>query len=161
MRFSAPAGPEDYRDEPTELLPNGLPADGYVAMKVSQEPFAHAPAPKTSSSSLPQINFGAADFAATKLMNDHKEEFPPSRMGPFSDPPRVQIGESTIYSFTFHITPRVFMVGALADDLLAKDAPFIPSTNLPANFKKLIAQQLAKLEKEFEFENRESDPIHP
>ncbi|AIE87893.1 hypothetical protein [Fimbriimonas ginsengisoli] len=138
-------GSGDYREEPTELLPNGLPGDGYVEMKGSIEPYASAVTPDGTVTPASMAILDADMLAMFKMLREDAKLGPMASMMP--NPDKVKLGQKTVMAFTFQVAPTVAMHQTLNDHQMAKDAQVTSMANLPDNFKQLIATRQDALKK--------------
>ncbi len=133
----------DYRTEPTEIMANGLPANGVINITASVEPVAQA---QTSSTDFAR----AAMLGPTELglLDYMKDEMKSSQMAssiPTLDD--LRIGTRTILNFTFVVADGVSQKGTLNDDQVPKDGPVYKMSALPADFVKAIADRKESLKK--------------
>jgi hypothetical protein len=145
MKMFAGGGGSDYRDEPTEVLPNGLPGDGYVELKVSTDMFA---SPVSPEGDVPTGNMAILDpemLATFKLLKENKEMAAAAAM--ITTPDKVRLGHRSVLSFTFQVVPRVAIHSKLYDNQLPRDAAVVSMQNLPADFQKQVDAQYAIVKK--------------
>jgi hypothetical protein len=145
MRMSGMGGGSDYKSEPTEIVPNGLPADGYLDLKGTSEPFA---TPIGTADSAPMAMLGVLgpdELALFKMMRTMQgaEQF--SAMLPKF--PKLHIGERSVLNFTFHLAPQVTMKQTLKDHHMGKDAGVYSEDNLPADLQRRVAERAEALKK--------------
>jgi hypothetical protein len=135
----------DYKSEPTEVAPNGLPADGWVDLKGTTEPFASIVGDNTSPIMAMLGSLGPEEFALINLFKTQKgAESMASMLPPMN---RLKIGSQSVMNFTFHLTPQVVVKETLKDRHLDKNAEVISEKNLPSEFQKLIASKMEALKK--------------
>ena len=135
----------DYREEPTEIVPNGLPGDGYLDLNGSREAFA---VPQSAGDSAFAALFGVLgpdEMALFKMMSETKGAEAFTNMLPNMS--KLRIGERSVMNFTFHLAPLVSVKQTLKDNRLPKDAPVVAQNALPSDFQKQIADRLAALKK--------------
>jgi hypothetical protein len=135
----------DYRDEPTELLPNGIPADGFLTVKATQEPFASPVSAAGTIASGPTAVLDAETLATYKMLRESPMFSQVSGMMP--NPSRARIGQRTIYAFTFHIAPKVSMQSSLNDNRLDTSSAIVSMTTLPTDLQKAVDGKYAELKK--------------
>lgn len=133
----------DYRSEPTELMPNGLPNDGYVELKLTQDniakPTGNVPA------MFGNATLGADELAMLKMFKDMPGMEQMSAMMPSID--EVRLGERSVYDFKFIFGQGVTMDKSLNDDRMSSKSPVVKMANLPGEFSKKIEDRLAAFKK--------------
>jgi hypothetical protein len=145
MKIISGSSGSDYRDEPTESVPNGLVGDGYVDLKTSNESFA-APVSSDGSQDVASLGIlGADELAIFRMFKEDKNYAQISAMLPSFG--NLRVGQRTVLSFTFHLTSQVSVKQILKDHHLAKDAPIATESTLPDDFQKQIAEKLAMFQK--------------
>ncbi len=139
------SGGADYRSEPTEVVPNGLPSDGYIDMKGKTEQFA-SPVPAPDAQNIASIDIlGPQELAMFKMFKEDKAYA--SFAGQLPSFPQLRIGDRTVYNFTFHLTPQVTIKQSLKDHRLPKDAQVVAENALPADLQKQVQDELTALKK--------------
>ncbi len=133
----------DYRNEPTELMPNGLPSNGYVELKLTNDRVAKPTG--NVQAMLGNAVLGADELAILKMFKDMPGMEQMAGMMPVID--EVRLGERTVYDFKFHFAPSVTMDKSLNDDRISSSSPIVKMTNLPAEFAKKIEDRLAAFKK--------------
>jgi len=145
MNLAGGSATDDYRGEPTESVPNGLPGSGYVELKSNVEPFA-APVPGTDSTMMAMLGIlGPDELAMFKMLRSTPGAEQITAM--FPKFPKLKVGERTIYKFTFHVAPQVSIKQTLKDHRLGKDANTYSEDNLPADLQKRVADRAEALKK--------------
>ena len=135
----------DYRGEPTEVVPNGIPGDGYVELHMTTEPFA-APVPGNAAGVMAMIGvLGADELALFKILRSQKGNEEMASMFPLFA--KLRVGERSVLNFTFHLAPQVSLKQSLKDHHLPKDASVYAEGSLPAEFQKLIADRMEAMKK--------------
>lgn len=133
----------DYRSEPTELMPNGLPGDGFVELKLTQDSIAKP------TGNIPAMFgnavMGADELAMLRLFKDMPGMEQMSAMMPAID--EVRLGERSVYDFKFIFGQGVTMDKSLNDDRMSSKSPVVKMANLPAEFSKKIDDRLAAFKK--------------
>lgn len=138
-------GGGDYQEEPTELLPNGLPGNGFVKVAVSKEPFASPVVPDGSTLPGTMAVMDAEMLATFKMLKENQEYAAFSAMIP--SPDKVRVGEKTSLAFTFQVAPKVAAHQTLNDNRLPSNAAVISMSELPDSFQKLIAFKMEAVKK--------------
>ncbi len=145
MRMISGSQGQDYRDEPTEIVPNGLPGDGFVEMKSSTESFA-SPANDGTTPQIASLGIlGSDELAIFKMFREDKNYAQISGMLPKFD--KLRIGNRTVMSFTFRLTPQISVKQNLKDHHLPKNAPIVSDKNLPDDLQKQVDEKLAMFKK--------------
>jgi len=154
----------DYREEPTELIPTGLPPDGFVDLKVTNESFA-SPQGNGDSSILALVGvLGPDELAMFKMMKDAKGEGADQMSTLLATLGKLKIGDQSVLRFTFHLPSQVVIKQSLLDHHFPNNALIVAENNLPADFQKQIADRLEALKKT-PFGNMGAmfggEPVHP
>lgn len=137
-------GGGDYRNEPTEALPDGIPGNGFMEVVPTTEPVA-TPVAKEGESVIGI--FGVLDADTLAMLKVFKDQTNGELAGAFPSYDQLRIGRRTVYKFTFRFTPQLLMRQSLNDDQLPKDGAVVSMANLPPDFQKLVAAKLEKLKK--------------
>ncbi|HTQ08726.1 MAG TPA: hypothetical protein VMI31_01505, partial [Fimbriimonadaceae bacterium] len=126
----------DFRSEPTEVMPSGLPANGYVQVNFTSEPVG---IPQTMSTDLGKGT--AMDPMMLGMLKFLKDDPSMSQFsGEIPTMDDLKVGTRSVYNFSFYVAPDVSEKGVLNDDSIPKDAPVYKMANLPADFQKQIDQ---------------------
>src|SRR6185312_2231762 len=88
-----------YLEEPTELLPNGIPSDAFIQLKTSNEPFLHVDSKDAGEMGPMGGVVGLDELALFKVFQSADKTGAMSAMFPTSA--KAAIGNRTIYDFTF------------------------------------------------------------
>ncbi|HJP83766.1 MAG TPA: hypothetical protein VJ835_09705 [Fimbriimonadaceae bacterium] len=133
----------DYRSEPTEVMPNGLPAEGYLEMKLTQDKVAKP------TGNIPAM-FGNAvlgpdELAMLKMFKEMPGMEQAASFMPTID--EVRLGDRTVYDFTFTVADGVTLERSLNDDRMSANSPVYKMSNLPADFSKKIDERMAAFKK--------------
>lgn len=143
--------PTNYRKEPTELMPTGLPPAAFLALQ-------HKALPIAVLASDPEGGIGGMDEAALlrgALGVDDLALFEYLRQDPsFEDVVdtlpqfgKVRVGKRAVYEFTFNVGPNVFMDRSLKDDAYDANSEPVSMDNLPQAFKDQIAKRVEAFKK--------------
>jgi hypothetical protein len=138
-------GGADYKDEPTEVLPNGIPGGGYMEMTAKSEQFV---SPYSAGSgdgyAVPQI-MGADEMAMLRYVSTAPmfKDFT-SQMPKYD---QFKVGDRTIYKLTFHLTNAAYVSGSLKDSKLKDDAPIVAAGSLPSDMESSIQKKMEELKK--------------
>jgi len=143
--FGMMGGGGDYRQEPTEAMPTGLPAQGYVELKLSTEPIAMPVPPEGQTVSGMMGVLGPTEMAMFKMFKDEPAYAAMSSYLPSLD--RMRVGDRSTYAFRFTLAPQVYMTQNLADNRVPQNGAIVAYANLPADFQKRIAAKLIEVKK--------------
>lgn len=135
----------DYRDEPTEALPNGIPNDGFLDLAVSQEPFGFPVASNGNHNIGAMAVLDADELAIFKMLKEDKNfsQFA-SFMPKFG---QMKVGSRELLNFTFHFSQDISSKQVLKDHHLPDNAQIYSENDLPADFQKLIGVKLDEFKK--------------
>jgi hypothetical protein len=124
----------DFRTEPTEVMPSGLPPDGFIQVNFTSEPVGQ---PQTMSTDFGRgMALGPMELGLFKFFKDDPQMSQLGGQMPTMDD--IKVGQRSIYNFSFYVAPSVCQKQTLNDDVIPKDAPVYKMTNLPADFQKRI-----------------------
>ena len=137
-------GPEkSFTEEPTEVMPNGLPPDGAIELKLANEPIGTTDG-ASPSFFLGMGALGADEFAMFEIMKEFAQASG-EEMGNLGDmfpiPKTVKIGSREKLNFFFWLSPEAGMHKTLMDDSVPKNAPAVDTSSLPPAFRQLIDQR--------------------
>jgi hypothetical protein len=140
--FMGARGGSDHRQEPTEIMPNGLPASGFLTGSLSVEPAAKAVGndPLTAFAAL-----GADELAMFRFFKEDPNMSMMAGMMPTVD--KVRLGERTTIELKFFVAPEVALERSLQDHRFPKDGPVVSINQLPADFQARIEQRLQAFKK--------------
>lgn len=132
----------DYREEPTELCPNGLPAAGYLSLGVRSE---YLLKPAKGGGIFEMFGTGGIqEFAMFQLMRDNPAM---SQGTPLPDVKDVFVGNRRILHFTIQLAPDAAIRGSLNDDKVDTSGKPVSVSNLPAEVKAALEKAVAELKK--------------
>ncbi len=131
---------KDFTEEPTEVMPNGLPLDGFVLLELANEPIAK---PEGAKSMIFFMfgSLGADEFAMFELMRESSAGEMAEVGEMFALPDKVRIGTREKMNFKFWLSAVAGISKTLIDDSVSKDAATVSMSDLPPAFKALIAQR--------------------
>jgi hypothetical protein len=132
----------DFRQEPTELCPNGLPPQGFVAMVVKAEPLLKAA--KGGGWMEMMGNSGLQEFAMYQLMRENPAM---SEMQVFPEVKDVLIGSRRNLNLSFQLGSDASIRRSLQDDKIPAGAKPVSMANLPADVKDALDKAVAALKK--------------
>jgi hypothetical protein len=132
-----------FTEEPTEVMPNGLPPDGAVELKLTNEPIGTTEG-ASASFFMGMGSLGADEFAMFEIMKEFAQANG-EEMGSLGDmfpiPKTIKLGTREKLNFFFWLSPVAGMHKTLMDDSIPKNAPAIDTSNLPPAFRQLIEQR--------------------
>ncbi|MBX7135937.1 MAG: hypothetical protein K1X67_24985 [Fimbriimonadaceae bacterium] len=134
----------DFRDEPTEVMPSGLPGSGYLDVKVTAENFALVVGQKGGT--VKQYGaLGPDELAVLKYFTEDPNFQEVAAQIPKFE--KFRIGDRTTMEFKFHLAPDVRLEHSLRDDKLGQNAAVVEESGFPAKFRARIDQRVASLKK--------------
>lgn len=134
----------DFRDEPTEVMPSGLPSSGFLDAKISTENFALVIGQKGGT--VKQYGaLGPDELAMLKYFTeDPNFQQVASQIPKFE---KFRIGDRTTMEFRFHLAPDVRVEHTLRDDRMNQSAAVVDENGFPAKFRARIDQRVASMKK--------------
>lgn len=147
--------PKDFREEPTEIMPNGLPAQGQLSLTTKVETII-TPAEKSNTMMSMLGSLGANELALLDYMREQPFMEQMGSMMPQLD--KVRMGKRTQLNFRFVVAPRVSGTGRLLDDFIDPESKAVGMNNLPADFLERIAKRKEAFKKSgspFDFMNQQ------
>jgi len=135
---------KDYRDEPTEVMPNGVPAAGSVSLSIESDSFVF-PVNAKGARNTRMGPLGADELAAMKYFMEQPMFEQASGMLPSME--KLVVGSRSNLLFTFQLAPGVSMRHTLHDDQIAKNASAVAWDNLPAAFRDKIGKRIEEFKK--------------
>lgn len=134
---------KDFRTEPTEVMPNGLPGNGYVVLNYTSQPVAQ---PQTMSTDFGRgTSMGPMELGMLKFFKDDPNMSQVSGAIPTIED--LKVGTRSVYNFSFYVASLVSQKQTLNDDVIPKDAPVYKMANLPSDFQKQINDMAASMSK--------------
>lgn len=143
MRYMG-SSDEDYRSEPTEAMPNGIPGQGTVTLAYSEENFAMT----MGNSGTPSAQLGvlgSMELATLKYFTSDPQFQQFSAMIPKLD--KFKVGTRKVYEFTFTVAPGVTATARLMDHSIDRTAATVGPNGFPAAFTKQIDEYVEKIKK--------------
>jgi hypothetical protein len=138
------AGQQDFLNEPTEVLGNGIPADAYLQLEGRDEPFA-SPVSGEGEAVGAAATLGAEEIALLRFFGEQPGMEAAAAFMPKLD--RVKVGRRKAYQFRFRLTPAVSLNRGLFDNSLPLNAKVVSMKELPAEFQQLIQAKLEEIKK--------------
>jgi hypothetical protein len=134
----------DWREEPTEIMPNGLPPNGTLSLKAS-DMIVGAPSGAGAITRMMGV-LGADELAMLRYFTeDPKMAQMGGGMMPRID--GLKLGQRRSMKFIFTVAPKVTFDQTLNDDRIDKNAPVTPMDRLPADFLAQIEKKLNEYKK--------------
>ena len=133
---------KDYRQEPTEIMPMGLPSGGYIAAEITKEPVGRA------ASDDPMLAFtalGADELAMFKYFKEDPNMAQMAAMMPTIG--QLRIGERTNIVLKLFAAQDVASDKMLQDNKVDPNSPPVSLDNLPAAFQERIKQRYEAFKK--------------
>jgi hypothetical protein len=120
-------------EEPTELMPNGLPPEGWVELATSNESTISADS-GSNIFFLGMGNMGAGEIAFMEVLREFSESRGESE-DYFQLPDTVRMASRDRLKFDFWLSPAAGMSKTLLDDKVDKDAKPVSFANIPPAFR--------------------------
>jgi len=133
---------KDYRQEPTEIMPMGLPSGGYIAADITKEPVGRA------ASDDPMLAFtalGADEIAMFRYFKEDPNMAQVAGMMPTIG--QLRIGERTNINLKLFAAQDVASDKMLQDNKVDPNSPPVSMDNLPAAFQERIKQRYEAFKK--------------
>ncbi len=143
MRQWAPGRQDDFRQEPTEAMPNGLPPNGTLRMTLTEETVGTA-----SGQGAMLRMFGVLGADELALLRWFTEEPSMQQFGQMM--PKIEgmrLGTRRAYRFVFGVARQVTFEHTLNDDRVDPKGSVIAMDALPEEMKSKIAKRLEQLKK--------------
>jgi hypothetical protein len=130
----------DYRDEPTEVMPNGLPTGGSLACSASSEPIVFT---GQSDGKMSNLLLGPEELAMFRMFAKMAKQTGQD-MGL---PKQALIGSRIKLDLVFHVGPKLSASGELTDPYFDKNASLVSMEALPNDFEAQIQSEVNALQK--------------
>lgn len=131
----------DYRNEPTELLPSGLPPDGFLQAKVQEEPAALM---QFSGDSGVGISVGMNELAFFQVIGSSADA---ADSGVAEMMAHMKLGDRRVIDLSLELTPQARVTGTLKDTNVSAKAPEVAFHNLPADIQRRLKEKVEVLMK--------------
>lgn len=144
MTMFMPQRGGDWRTEPTEVMPNGIPAAGNLVITGAAEPVA-VPEKGTDEASMITEMMGAlgpSELAFFKLMKEMPNN---GMMGMEFEFDRVRLGNRNNYKFSFHVAEGATVRKALSETVFDKNGKVVSMNDLNSDFKARIEKAYAAI----------------
>lgn len=132
----AGSGVKTAIEEPTELMPNGLPPAGWVDLNLTKETVANQDGGNTISF-FGFGSMGASEIALMEVIQENSE----SGEDYFKLPDRIKLGSRDKLKFNFWLSTSAGMTKTVYDDKPDKNAQAISFINLPTEFRAEIEKR--------------------
>lgn len=137
MKMFMPGGDKSYTEEPTEIMPNGLPNNGFVVLNLTNTPIAIA----SQGAGPTAFGVGALGPEEVALIEFFQESAGPEMSGAMTEGlNELKMGSRENYRFTFWLSPEAGLIKNLQDDSVSKNARSVSLSNLPPAFRALVAK---------------------
>ncbi len=137
-----PGQVKDFRQEPTELLPSGLPALGGISLSIKKTNVV-IPANAKGSMLAMMGALGSQELAMLWAFSEDPKMSQLSTMFPKLD--KFQVGDREELTFTLNLAKDVRQDHFLTDSKIAKDAPVVSRDQLPKAFLDEVADTMKKV----------------
>ncbi len=134
----------DYREEPTELLPDGLPSSGYLLVQIKDDVAMKAATSGAENWLAMFGSLGVEDLALYKFM---EEKMGATGVEGFQKVERVTIGKRKSILMELHLAAGVKASNRFADDTFDKDSKPQSVDALPEALRTRIEKALEKIKK--------------
>lgn len=132
---------KDFRDEPTEVMPNGVPGAGTATMPRTEGLLVFS-ASKDSSFSTMVGGVGVDELALLNVLREQPQFRGTDFLPHFKE---VLTGNRISYRLTFLLAPGVRYVATLNDDTVDPSTKPMPFESLPEAFRKQVEQRAADM----------------
>jgi hypothetical protein len=136
-------GAAGYRNEPTEVMPNGVPANGSCTGGVSGQPYLKFL--DSSGNRMPAL-CSIIPLARQRFLAEHPNLTP----AVVNYPPMAVSGERRQLTLNLFLVPHAYVVGNLFDFSFPNDAPRVELAHLPPALQELVDQQFEAMEKSYQ-----------
>jgi hypothetical protein len=138
--------------EPSECLPDGIPANGLLRISISSDDVARAPLHMIGNESSGELEGGQvltpADVARERFRVSRADLFPTSPNANRPTVSRLQFGKRIEYHFKFQFTPEISLSDTLESEDFG-DGNFLAYDALPESFRNQVDNEVAKLTQKY------------
>lgn len=145
-------GPTDYRNEPTEAFPNGVPSDGYLDFVLGNKTVVKA---ADSTNTLSMV--GGMDAQMYGLFSGLSSFMQQGGM----KLDRLKVGKRAELTLKFELGSGIELKKVLHEDNFAPDAEAVTPKDLPEDFLKAADEAAKKMKKLSEMANEKEPAIPP
>lgn len=132
---------QDWKQEPTEIMPGGLPNAGVLSMKLTSSPIGTVTGDNPMAGMMGAL--GPGELALLQLFKEDPNMG--QMMGMMPPIQGLKLGTRKSYRFTFQIASDVYATKTLQDDFVDRNATDVSLDSLPADFKAAIAKQMEEI----------------
>lgn len=132
----------DFREEPTEAMPNGLPSAGFFRATVSTEPIGKVVG---NDPMLAYASIGADELALFRMLKDDPNMAMFGGMMPTIE--KLRLGERTNIHMRFFAREDVALERNLQDSRIDPNGPVYAMNDLPQAFKDKIEKRFQEFKK--------------
>lgn len=132
---------QDWKQEPTEIMPGGLPNAGVLSMRLTTSPIGTVTGDNPMAGMMGAL--GPGELALLQLFKEDQNMG--QMMGMMPPIQGLKLGTRKSYRFTFQIAPDVSTTKTLQDDFVDKNAEPVSIDALPADFRAAISKQMEEI----------------
>ncbi len=133
-------GQGDYRSEPTEALPNGLPADAYLEVGVTE-----SIAVRPDGTNIFTLMMGSLTPGQLAMMTNLMEGTATAEMlGEAPDMNHLRMGRKAAYRFRLNLAEGIRLSAALQEHVFSRAGKIYKLGELPEDFRKAMEEARAK-----------------
>lgn len=145
MEAFMPKRATSWKDEPTELMPTGIPNAGYLVISAKDDPVGMVEGDNKSPMTQMMGAVGPDELAFLKLL----KEIPgmAEMTGQIPQIEKLRMGTRTTFKFGFQVGKEEAVRKQLIDDQVGKDGAVMSMSNVPAEFQARIDSAYEKIKK--------------
>lgn len=145
MSMWMPAMGRDYKTDPTEVMPGGLPMQGWIQGSVVDEMMVTISSSESKNDELKMLGaIGASELAAIQSFLQMAQDEMPAI--PKLD--RFRPGRRMVLTLKFNVATDVFLSDKLVENRLPKNTKAVPYDQLPSEFREIVDRAAKKMEKD-------------
>lgn len=134
VRIQSGQGDSVQSFEPTEIMPNGIPSDGFLEIRSQTGAVVSSVRPDAFTG----LTISPRNLA--HLLSGPDD--PPS----VTSATKLRVGRTNAYLFIFHLAPGVTLTNAIAERLIPADAPWCTLDSLPPEMREAMRDERKKIE---------------
>lgn len=147
MSMWVPSVGRDYKTDPTEVMPSGVPPQGWISGTVVDEMMVVMSSSESKNDQFKMLGaVGANELAAIQSFLKMAEDEMPAI--PKID--RFKSGRRIVLNLKFNVATDVFMSDKLVENRMSKDAKALRYDELPGEFRQIVDAASKKMEKDME-----------
>ena len=135
---------QTFREEPTEIMPNGIPGAGFLDVVVKKDYFVVV-ADENSQMADMMGGMGIDELAMLKYFQEDPKMSEVSGMIPRIN--NVKLGDRLTLDFNFTLAPRVTYHQKLTDDQIDKSKDAVSMSSLPSDMQARIDKRVEQMKK--------------